>query len=102
MVHVLASLALIMLPIYLYTKLSGKWQERVKVAFWSTVWVYPVVYIIYATNPKNYLIIFLVIGVSLALAAISFIRQGGFKTYGNGDDDPSGNNNIRKNFTDIM
>lgn len=100
--QIIITLALLFIPIYVYMKLSERWQERVKKTFWLTVWIYPVLYLIYASNPGSFGWIITFLGITIAITTFSFFWGGGFRVKGSVDDDPSGNSNITKNFIDHM
>lgn len=102
MAQFLIALAIVMIPLYLYVKLSERWQKRVKTTFWLTVWIYPVLYLVYSSNPGSFGWVLTFLGITLAVTAFSFFWEGGFRAKGSADDDPSGNSNISKNFIDHM
>ena len=102
MAQFLIALAIVMVPLYIYVKLSERWQKRVKTTFWLTVWIYPVLYLVYSANPGSFGWVLTFLLITLGITAISFFWEGGFRAKGNADDDTSGNSNITKNFIDHM
>ncbi|TYS46771.1 hypothetical protein [Bacillus infantis] len=96
------ALLVLMLPLYIFGKFNEKWQKRIKYLFWTIVWTYPIFYLIHFFNPEEFWPIVLFLGGVFLITAIQFFWEGGFRVHGKGDDDPSGNSNVNKNFTDIM
>jgi predicted membrane protein len=97
---VLVVALVLMIPVFIFTKLSDKWQNYLKYVFWAFVIVGPFGIYFYDAEP-----LFFMVYVATALFLLwryRYTLTSNHLSKIENDDDPSGNDNVNRKFHDYM